>query len=111
MYQQSIMEEADKYKDSSRFKIKTMILIYKFLRFCNSNTYYFIVSLVSILVPLFLFNFSVGIIFMGMITHYVLFMNFLKSPLDKLFQTEREIREIDDVIELLKNHLKNKNPN
>jgi hypothetical protein len=111
MYQQSIMEEADKYKDSSRFKIKKMILIYKFLRFCNSNTYYFMVSLSSILIPLFIFNFSVGIIFMGMIVHYVLFMKFLKGTIDKFFQTEREIKEIDDVIELLKNHLKNKNPN
>lgn len=111
MYQQSIMEEADKYKDSSRFKIKTMILIYKFLKFCNSNTYYFILSLSSILIPLFIFNFSIGIIFMGMIIHYVLFMNFLKRPIDKLFQTEREIREIDGVIDILETHLKNKNPN
>lgn len=111
MYEQSIMEEADKYKDSSRFKIKTMILVYKFLRFCNGDTYYFIFSLATILLPLFIFNFSIGVIFFGMILHYIIFMTYLKNKLDKIFETRKEIYEITDIIEILENHLKNKNPN
>jgi hypothetical protein len=105
------MEEADKYKDSSRFKIKTMILIYKLLIFCNSDSYYFIVSLSFILTPLFIFNFSVGTILFGMILHYFVFMTYLRTKLDKIFETRKEIDEINDVIEILKTHLKNKNPN
>lgn len=111
MYEQSIMEEADKYKDSSRLKIKTMILIYKFLRFCNGDTYYFIVSLSTILLPLFIFKFSVGSIFFGMVLHYFIFMTYLKNKIDKIFETRKEIYEITDIIEILENHLKNKNPN
>ena len=111
MYEQSIMNEADKYKDSSNFKIKTIILVYKFLRFCNSDSYYFIVSLATILLPLFIFDFSIGTIFFGMILHYIIFMTYLKTKLDKIFGTRKEIEEISDVIEILQNHLKNKNPN
>lgn len=111
MYEQSIMVEGNKYKDSSRLKIKTMILIYKFLRFCNSDSYYFIVSLASILLPLFIFDFSVGSIFFGMILHYIIFMVFLKNKIDRIFKTNREICEINDVIKILETHLKNKNPN
>jgi hypothetical protein len=105
------MVEGNKYKDSSRFKIKTMILIYKFLRFCNSDSYYFIVSLTSILLPLFIFEFSVGSIFFGMILHYIIFMTFLKNKIDRIFKTGKEICEINDVIKILETHLKNKNPN
>lgn len=111
MCEQSIMVEGNKYKDSSRFKIKTMILIYKFLRFCNSDSYYFITSLSTILLPLFIFNFSIGSIFFGMILHYIIFMLLFKNRIDKVFQTTREISEINDVIKILENHLKNKNPN
>lgn len=111
MCEQSIMVEGNKYKDSSRFKIKTMIFIYKFLRFCNSDSYYFIVSLSVILAPLFIFEFSIGSIFFGMILHYIVFMTFLKNKIDNMFQTTKEICEINDVIKILETHLKNKNPN
>lgn len=111
MYEQSIMEEADKYKDSSRFKIKTMILVYKCLKFWNGDVFYFLYTLAMILTPLFIFNFSVGIIFLGMLVHYVLFMTYLKTKINQIFKSKQEIREIEDVIEVLESHLKNKNPN
>jgi hypothetical protein len=46
-----------------------------------------------------------------MILHYFVFMTYLRTKLDKIFETRKEIDEINDVIEILKTHLKNKNPN
>lgn len=111
MHQQSIMEEANKYKDSSRFKIKTMIIVYKCLKFWSGDVFYFLYSLATILIPLFIFKLSVGIIFLGMLVHYVLFMTYLKTKINQIFKSEQEIREIEDIIEILETHLKNKNPN
>lgn len=108
---QSIMEEINKYKDSSNLKLKTIILIYRFLRFCNGDIFYFMYSLLMVLTPLFVFNFSVGVIFIGMLLHYVIFMTYLKNKLDLLFKTKKEIEEIDKIIEILESHVKNKNPN
>lgn len=105
------MDEVEKYKDSSKGKIKLMIFIYRFFRFFNSDFFYFTYSLATVLVPLFIFNFSVGVIIAGMILHYFLFMIFLKKIIDKWFKTETEINEIDEIIEILKSFLKNKNPN
>lgn len=111
MYEQSIMEETDKYKDSSNFKIKIMILIYKSLRFCNSDIFYFIYSLSITLVPLFIFDFNILTLFFGMFFHYLIFMFFLKELIDERLGTKKELYEINQIIKTLKTFLKNKNPN
>jgi hypothetical protein len=105
------MDEGGKYKDSSKNKIKLMIMFYRCLRFLNGDFFYFIFSLATILVPLFIFNFSVGVIVFGMILHYLIFMTLIKSRIDKVFNTKKEIREIDQVIEELRSYLNDKNPN
>lgn len=111
MYEQSIMEETDKYKDSSNFKIKIMILTYKLLRFCNSDIFYFIYSLSITLVPLFIFDFNILTLFFGMFFHYLIFMFFLKELIDERLGTKKELYEINQIIKTLKTFLKNKNPN
>ena len=68
-------------------------------------------SLLTVLTPLFVFNFSVGVIFIGMLLHYVIFMTYLKNKLDLLFKTKKEIEEIDKIVEILESYVKNKNPN
>jgi hypothetical protein len=46
-----------------------------------------------------------------MIFHYFFFWKYLKDKLNRLYQTEKEIEEIDEIILILKDYLKNKNPN
>jgi hypothetical protein len=111
MYINSIDDEVAKYKDSSRFKIKTMILIYRCLRFLNGDTYYFLLSLFMIIGPIMFVNYDFTALFLGIILHYFFFWVFLKDRLNKMFNTEREIREIDIIIQTLQDYLKKKNPN
>jgi len=111
MSEQTIMCEVSKYKNSSRFKIKIMIVIYKILRFFNGDKFYFIYSLSMTLIPLFLFGFNIITLFFGMFFHYLIFMFFLKELIDEKLETKKELYEIDKIIDILKKYLKNKNPN
>jgi len=105
------MCEVSKYKNSSRFKIKIMIVIYKILRFFNGDKFYFIYSLSMTLIPLFLFDFNIITLFFGMFFHYLIFMFFLKELIDEKLETKKELYEIDKIIDILRKYLKNKNPN
>lgn len=111
MYINSIENEVDKFKNSSRLKIKTMITIYRFLKFCNSDTYYFLFSLLVIIGPIIFVSFDILALFIGMIFHYFFFWKYLKDKLNSLYQTKKEIEEIDEIIQILRKYLKNKNPN
>jgi hypothetical protein len=107
----SIEDEVDNFKNSSRFKIKMMIMIYRCLRFCNSDTYYFLFSLLVIIGPIIFISFDILALFISMTFHYFFFWKYLKDKLNRLYQTEKEIEEIDEIILILKSYLKNKNPN
>lgn len=109
--QTAIEDEVIKYKDSSPFKIKMMIVVYKTLRFLAGDTYFFIFSLFIILFGVICFNFSVLGLFIGMIVHYIFFWKILRPILDRIFKTNQEIYEINDIINILEGYLKNKNPN
>jgi hypothetical protein len=111
MQEKLIMNEVGKYKNSSKLKIIIMIFIYKLLRFCNSDMFYFIYSLSITLVPLFIFDFNILTLFFGMFFHYLIFMFFLKDLIDEKLGTKKELYEIDKIIDTLKKYLKNKNPN
>jgi hypothetical protein len=107
----SIEDEVIKYKDSSQFKIKMMIMVYKTLRFLAGDSYFFVFSLFIILSGIVYIKFSVLGLFFGMIIHYTLFWNLLRPILDRIFKTNQEIYEINDIIKVLESYLKNKNPN
>ena len=51
-----IDDEVKKYKDSSSFKIKTVINVFKFLRFLNGSLFYFVFTLGIVLLTMFLIH-------------------------------------------------------
>jgi hypothetical protein len=111
MKNSQLENEVIKFKNSSKFKINVMILIYKFLKFSCSNTYYFLLSLTVTLLPLIIIHVSLGTIFFGMLVHYIVFYVLIKNKFDKIFKTKDEIYEINEVLIYLNSYLKNKNPN
>lgn len=98
------------YKNASKFKIKLMILVYKTLSYLNGYNFYFLISLTSMLIPTVFFYFSVNRLLLTMLAHYILFCKLLKEPIDKFFNTEKENREITEIIKILKGYLNKKTP-
>lgn len=110
MENKTLETEVIKYKNTSIFKIKLMILVYKTLSFLNGYNFYFLISLTSMMVPTVFFYFSIERLLLTMLVHYILFCKLLKEPIDKFFKTEKENEEITEIIKILKGYLNEKNP-
>lgn len=106
-----IDDEVKKYKNSSSFKIKTMINIFKFLRFLNGSLFYFVFTLGIVLLTMFLIHNNVKSFFLGMLFHYLFFIRFFKPRFDRYTGTKEENEETTKIISGLETLLNEKTPN
>jgi hypothetical protein len=110
MENNTLETEVIKYKNSSKLKIKSMIIIYNFLKFANGDIYYFLVSLFFIITPIIIIDFNVINLLFGMLIHYLLFCVLLKDLINGFFKTNDEVKEIDLILNYLKKYLNDKTP-
>ena len=106
-----IEHEIKKYENSSSFKIKTVINVFKFLRFLNGDLFYFLFTLSIFLgTKFFLTNNFDGFIIM-MLLHYLFFMKFFKPIFDRYTHTKEDNEETTKIINGLETLLNKKTPN
>jgi len=103
------IDETDLYKDLPKKKLKKIIRQYKFLSFTNSELYYFLYT-ISIFGGTFLFFFGVSFdsLFMMFLLHYIFFWEILYKTTNFRSSDKKEKEEIDQIIEILEDHLKQK---
>jgi len=109
-----IEKEANLYKDLPTKKLKKVIRDYKFLVFANSKNFNFIVTLIWLLLPYFIFFdttlFSFSLI---MITHYFLFDVYLFEQKGWKLVSDKDKNEMERIIVILESFLEDrkiKNP-
>lgn len=104
-----IQKEVDLYKDLPKEKLRKIIRQYKFLSFTNSELYYFLYT-ISTFGGTFLFFFGVSYnsFLMMFLLHYIFFWEILYKMTNFRSSDKKEKEEIDQIIEILKNHLKEK---
>lgn len=109
-----IREEADLYKDLPTKKLKKVIRKYKFLSHSNSEIVNFIFTLTTFAIPfLLVFGISTNSVFFLLLIHYLFYWEFLFKYKKFKLVSDREKYEIDSIIEILEDHLKereNKKP-
>jgi len=94
----SLRKEIDELKKLPKSKLKMLLLLYKFLLFLNSDTFSFVFSLLWCVLPLLLFSFSILIWSGVLLLHYFIFWKKIKPFLDKKFQTEKDNKEMREVL-------------
>ena len=102
----SLQKEIDELKKLPKSKLKRRLLLYKFLLFLNSDNFTFVFSLISCLIPLLFFPFSLLLWSGVLILHYFIFWKKVKSYLDKKFDTEKDNEEMREIITEVKNELR-----
>ena len=104
-----IQKEADEYKDSSSFKLRFVILIYKGLSFFSSKEVNFVVSFLHLT---FLFWFVVRINFFTVslliLSHYFIFWKYAILKKNWCLVKPEEGEEIDEIVNILEEFLKDK---
>ena len=104
-----IQKEADEYKDSSSFKLRFVILIYKGLSFFSSKEVNFVVSFLHLT---FLFWFVVRINFFTVslliLSHYFIFWKYAILKKNWCLVKPEEVEEIDEIVKILEEFLKDK---
>lgn len=109
-----IREEADLYKDLPTKKLKKVIRKYKFLSYSNSEIVNFIFTLTTFAIPfLLVFGVSTNSVFFLLLIHYLFYWEFLFKYKKFKLVSDREKYEIDSIIEILEDYLKerkNKKP-
>lgn len=109
-----IREEADLYKDLPTRKLKKVIRKYKFLSYSNSEIVNFIFTLTTFAIPfLLVFGISTNSVFFLLLIHYLFYWEFLFKYKKFKLVSDREKYEIDSIIEILEDYLKerkNKKP-
>ena len=104
-----IQKEADLYKDLDREELKKIIKGYKRLSFYNSEIFNFIVSLLCLIIPhILFFKVTVFSIFLVLVVHYFLIWRFLYLYKNLKFVNDKDKEEIDEIITILEDNLKNK---
>jgi hypothetical protein len=102
-------EEVDLYKDLPKEKLKKIIRQYKFLSFTNSELYYFLYTILTFGGTfLFFFGVSYNSLLIMFLLHYIFFWEILYKTTNFRFLDKKEKEEIDQIIEILKDHLKEK---
>jgi hypothetical protein len=101
----SLQKEIDELKKLSKSKLKWRLLLYMFLLFLNSDTFTFVFSLISYLIPLLFFPISILVWLGVMLLHYFIFWKKVKPYLDQKFQTEKDNEEMLEIITEVKNKL------
>lgn len=109
-----IEKEANLYKDLPTKKLKKVIRDYKFLVMANSKNFNFIVTLVWVFLPYFIF-FNITLFSMLMIIglHYFLFDLYLFEKKGWKLISDKDKNDMDQVLEILESYMedrKTKNP-
>jgi len=104
-----IQKEADLYKDLNREELKKIIKGYKRLSFYNCEIFNFIVSLLCLIIPhILFFKVTVFSIFLVVVVHYFLMWRYLYKYKNLKFVNDKDKEEIDEIITILEDNLKNK---
>jgi len=104
-----IQNEVDLYKDLPKEKLKKIIRQYKFLSFTNSELYYFLYTILTFGGTfLFFFGVSYNSFFIMFLLHYIFYWEILYKMTNFRSSDKKEKEEIDQIIEILKDHLKEK---
>jgi hypothetical protein len=96
----SLQKEIDELKKLPKNKLKRRLLLYRILLFLNSDNFTFVFSLISCLIPLLFFPFSILFWSGILLLHYFIFWKKVKPYLDQKFQTEKENEEMREVISM-----------
>ena len=104
-----LQKEVDLYKDLPKKKLKKIIRQYKFLSFSNSELYYFLNTILTFGGTfLFFFGVSYNTIFVMFLLHYIFYWEILYKTTNFKSLDKKEKEEIDQIIEILQKHLKEK---
>ena len=109
-----IQKEADLYKDLPINELKKVIRKYKSLSRSNSDIVNFLFTLLSFGIPYFIFcGFSSTSIFVFLLVHFLFFWEYLFKYKKFKLVSDEEKNEIDQIVLILEDHLKeleNKKP-
>jgi hypothetical protein len=104
-----VEKEANLYKDLGREELKKVIKGYKRLSFYNHEIFNFIASLLCLIIPhILFFKVTVFSIFLVIVIHYFLMWRFLYKYKNLKFVNDKDKEEIDEIIIILEDNLKNK---
>lgn len=102
-------DESDLYKDLPKEKLKKIIRQYKFLSFTNSELFYVLYTILTFGGTfLFFFGISINSIFFMFLFHYIICWEIIYRSTSRQSSDKKEKEEIDQIIEILKEHLKDK---
>ena len=106
---EKIKNESDLYKDLPKKELKKIIRQYKFLSFSNSELYYFLYTMLTFGGTfLFFFGVSYNTIFVMFLLHYIFYWEILYKTTKFKSIDKKEKEEIDQIVEILQQHLKEK---
>lgn len=105
----NLREEVNLYKDLPKKKLKKIIRQYKFLSFTNSELYYFLYTILTFGGTfLFFFGVSYNSLFFMFLLHYIFYWEILYKTTNFKSSDKKEKEEIDQIIEILEDYLKEK---
>lgn len=106
---EKLKNESDLYKDLPKKELKKIIRRYKFLSFSNSELFYFLNTILTFGGTfLFFFGVSYSTIFVMFLLHYIFYWEILYKTTNFKSSDKKEKEEIDQIIEILQKHLKEK---
>ena len=104
-----IQKESNLYKDLPPRKLKKVIRQYKSLSLSNSDNINFLFYFVTFGVPYFFwFDITLESVIVFILVHYFLFWKFFFGVLKYKLVSDSDREEIDQIIEILEGHLKDK---
>lgn len=106
-----IRKEAEFYKDLSEKKLKKVIRKYKFLSMSNTDIFNFMFFLITFGVPfLCVFGITINTIFFMILIHFVFYWEFLFKYKKFKLVSDDDRYEIDEIVKILEEYLKEKTP-
>jgi hypothetical protein len=102
-----IKKEAESYKNSSYKKLKKVIRQYKFLSIANTEIFNFLFYIVTFGIPfLCLFGITVNTLFFMLLIHFAFFWLFLFKYKNFKLVSDEDRYEIDEIVKILEEYLK-----
>jgi hypothetical protein len=109
MDKELIKKEAELYKSVSNFKLKSILIGYKFLSLCNSKTLNFIFSLICVGFAYYVFGmYSLLTTIFILLFHYFFFCKYLYDYKKFKLVSDKNKEEVDAIIEILEEYKKNR---
>lgn len=97
----SLQKEIDELKKLPKSKLKRRLLLYRILLFLNSDNFTFVFSLLSCILPLLFFPFSILVWSGVLLLHYFIVWKKVKPYLDEKFETEKDNEEVMRIIKII----------